>query len=78
MIAEPTEPYDAPYNETGGWLKKGYALDTRKVSYGDSVDETVNTYWLWCKVTDDPIGPPYYTDSDYYDPEGIDSGYVYP
>jgi hypothetical protein len=78
LLPEPTEPYDAPYNETGGWLKKGYALDTRKVSYGSSIDETVNTYWLWCKVTDDPLGAPYYTDSDYYVPEGIDSGYVYP
>ena len=78
LIAEPTTPIDAPYNETGGWMKKGYALDTRKTSFGSSTDVEVNKYWLWCRVSDDPVGSLAFVDSDYYTPVGIDIGYVHP
>ena len=78
LIEEPTTPLDAPYNETGGWMKKGYALDTRKTSFGSTTDVEVNKYWLWCRVTDEALGDLAFVDSDYYTPVGIDDGYVHP
>jgi hypothetical protein len=78
LIQEPTTPVDAPYNETGGWMKKGYALDTRKNLFGQDATLSVNKYWLWCRVTEKELGDFSFVDSDYYTPVGIDEGYVHP
>ena len=78
LIEDPTTPLDAPYNETGGWLKRGSANDDRETSAGSGSYYTENTYTLWVRVTADSIGNISYVDSDYFTPEGKDSGYVYP
>ena len=71
----PTYP---PYNETGGWLKRGSARDVRETGPGKNNYEVYNSYTLWCRVTVDSVGDDLYVDSNYFTPEGESDGYVFP
>lgn len=71
-------PNNPPYNETGGWLKRGNARDVRETGPGTNTYEVYNSYTLWCRVTVDSIGDDLYVDSNYFTPEGESDGYVFP
>ena len=78
ILVEPEEPTDPPYNRDGSWKKRGFALDTREDSAGSGNFTEIDKYNFWVKVSDIVSGSDIYVDSDYFTPEGKDSGYVFP